>query len=59
MRALASELALPHQNVVKPRSSIKVHHSLVKSGGKRGMFLATQGGCWLYFALRHGLGLPS
>ena len=41
------------------RSSIKVHRSLVKSGGKFGMFFATRGGCWVYFALYHGLLLPS
>ena len=41
------------------RSSIKVHRSLVKSGGKFGMFFAIQGGCWVYFALHHRLLLPS
>ena len=36
-------------------SSIKVHCLLVKSGERLGMFFATQGGCWVYFALHHGL----
>ena len=41
------------------RSSIKVHRSIVKSGEKLGMFIAIQGGCWVYFALHHGLLPPS
>ena len=41
------------------RSSIKVHRPLVKSGLKLGMFIAIQGGCWVYFALHHGLLLPA
>ena len=41
------------------RSSIKVHRLLVKSGKEIGMFFATQGGCWVYFALHHGLLPPS
>ena len=41
------------------RSSIRVQRSLVKSPKKSGMFIALQGGCWVYLALHHGLLPPS